>query len=544
MTLLNVIPLKELTFYEVTLAVLLGFALTVACLVVLLGVKAPRLRLWRGAGETCTAQEVRLLFTGERLTEAPEDWRRLLSAVAGQDPALSGVSQGIKGSDWDALRLVLSSRFRGLPLRPAQVTGAPARYLSESTADPALLELRRRGEALAATLRENRAASLSDRYAALDAGRARQLLADRIEALPIPVWTMADGGVVTSDNAAFRQIGDCFAASHEAVAPLLRSADRSDERPAFAYRALLPAQARQPETWVDVSARRSEGAWECAALDVSDLVKAELAQRNFVQTLTKTFAQLSTGLAIFDRDRQLILFNPALLDLTQLSPEFLASRPALSHFFDHLRDRQIMPEPKNYTSWREQLNALVNAAADGRYQDTWSLPNGATYRVTGRPHPNGAVAFLFEDITDHIAMTRRFRQQLSLGQSVLDAFTDAIAIFDGEGLLSHCNRAYHDLFDLDPDGMAPDITAREAHGTWSARALSPRGLDEVLAQLVTRTARDPSRHVLLLDGAGEVECQVLPLVGGAQMVTFGTPPPVTLAVPRADSARTPFISTA
>ena len=40
------------------------------------------------------------------------------------------------------------------------------------------------------------------------------------------------------------------------------------------------------------------------------------------------------------------------------------------------------------------------------------LPNGLTYRVRGRPHPNGALAFLFENISAEISLTRKFRTKL------------------------------------------------------------------------------------------------------------------------------------
>jgi PAS domain-containing protein len=39
--------------------------------------------------------------------------------------------------------------------------------------------------------------------------------------------------------------------------------------------------------------------------EVTGLVRAENAQRKFVQTLTKTFANLTTGLAVFDRNQEL-----------------------------------------------------------------------------------------------------------------------------------------------------------------------------------------------------------------------------------------------
>jgi hypothetical protein len=73
--------------------------------------------------------------------------------------------------------------------------------------------------------------------------------------------------------------------------------------------------------------------------------------------------------------------------LLGLSPEYLSARPTLLSFFDNLRDHQIMPEPKNYRSWRESMAELVNAASEGSYLETWSLPSGLTYRVSGRPHP-------------------------------------------------------------------------------------------------------------------------------------------------------------
>ena len=69
-------------------------------------------------------------------------------------------------------------------------------------------------------------------------------------------------------------------------------------------------------------------------------------QRDFVQTLTKTFAQLSVGLAIFDADRRPVLFNPALGDLSLLPADFLIARPTLFSFLDRLRDNRMIPEPK------------------------------------------------------------------------------------------------------------------------------------------------------------------------------------------------------
>ena len=169
------------------------------------------------------------------------------------------------------------------------------------------------------------------------------------------------------------------------------------------------------------------------AVNVDGLIAAETAQRKFVQTLAKTFAQLSTGLAIFDRNRRLVLFNPALIDLTSLPPHFLSAQPNLQSFFDRLRDNRIMPEPKDYSSWRRQIADLVVKSSDGRYQETWRLPNGLTYRIVGRPHPDGAIAILIEDISVEVSLTQRFKGQLELRNIAMEAMEDALVCFNPMG---------------------------------------------------------------------------------------------------------------
>lgn len=187
------------------------------------------------------------------------------------------------------------------------------------------------------------------------------------------------------------------------------------------------------------------------AEDVTRLVQADSVRNAFVQTLTKTFADLSTGLLVFDRNQRLVLFNPAILDLTCLSAEFLTSRPHMIEFFDALRDQQVMPEPRNYSSWRSQITDMIKSAENGHYSERWSLPHGVTYQLTGRPHPNGAIAFLIEDISDEMALTRRSRSQLVTHQAILDSMTDAIAVIGSDGNLVICNTAFTDCLGFDPE---------------------------------------------------------------------------------------------
>ncbi len=185
------------------------------------------------------------------------------------------------------------------------------------------------------------------------------------------------------------------------------------------------------------------------AKDASAVLDAERELQRFLQTLTDTFAHIPIGLAIFDRSRNLALFNPALADLFELEPEWLARRPGLRTFLDHLRNDGKLPEPKDFKDWRQQIEVLERSAESGNYQEDWHLPNGRVFRVSGRPHPKNAVAFLFEDISKTVAIERSYRTELEHMYNTFDALTSAIMIFDANGQVAFSNQAFADIWGED-----------------------------------------------------------------------------------------------
>ena len=186
------------------------------------------------------------------------------------------------------------------------------------------------------------------------------------------------------------------------------------------------------------------------ALEADELVAAEASLRRFVETLTETFAHLPIGLAVFDKNRRLGLFNPALTELVKIDAVWLAGRPSLRDFLERLRETRQMPEQKDFASFRRKLGELEEGAREGTYEENWQLPSGKIFRVTGRPHPQGALAFLFEDISTAIMLERRYRSELELSQATLDRMAEAVAVFDASGMLVFVNSAFEALWGLDP----------------------------------------------------------------------------------------------
>jgi PAS domain-containing protein len=431
----------------------------------------------------------------------------------------------LQRDDWDntlaALRKYFSFRYAALPAGFAGETDFDATYPARDPSDASLLRVSRRGQTVSLTLTDKTVAEPMPAHLKLYRNRMRALTRWSATTAPYPVWLTDVDGYLLWSNTAYARIEAESGGAREDGRPALPPEgevrglpDREQRRVRF--RPTPDAQER----WFDLTERVFEGTHLFHAIDVTAVVRAEVAQRTFVQTLTKTFAQLSTGLAIFDRNRQLALFNPALIDMTGLTPEYLSGRPGYLSFFDKLRDEKIMPEPRSYSTWRDQILDLIAAAEDGRYQETWTLDNGCTYRVTGRPHPNGAVAFLFEDISAEITLTRRYREQLDLSQAVMESLDDALAVFSPQGVLSYTNESYRDLWQLPEENTSLDQSVRSATGMWQDRCEpSPIWGDfrDFVVGFEERSEWDAS--VRMRDGR-MLDCRFKPLQGGATLATF------------------------
>ncbi len=383
-----------------------------------------------------------------------------------------------------------------------------------------------------------------DQHSLLALTRELDMLRASSENTPFPQWREDQGGGIFWCNRAYLTLADNIAGTEDlrpwppARVFTLEPAGRGSESGTQAlYRSVISLDGDTEQHWFEITETELEqGEKLFTAVPTDRLVKAETSLQEFVTTLTKTFAALPIGLVIFDRARELALFNPALMDLTMLSASFLISKPPMSAFLDRLRESRMMPEPKDYKSWRQQMSDLETAARNGTYEETWELPTGQTYRVTGRPHPDGAVALLFEDISAEISVSRRFRTEIETGQAALDALPQAIAVFNSGGQLMISNTAYTKLWGEDPSTPTGEVSFRNALDSWKSRAAPTPAWDEMHA-LMSWTGRRSGvwrSRITLTDGRSLLT-RMTPIARGATLVDF------TVAAPKANSAPAPVV---
>ncbi len=381
-----------------------------------------------------------------------------------------------------------------------------------------------------APLMSNQTPVSVEQAALKDQVRELATLREVAELSPMLAWRQSTDGSITWANQTYlNMMQSVFPGQTELSPPYRVIFEASDVGQTTPTRRSLTLPGNSAPLWFEVKSMPSKDQQRLNfAFHADPVVQAEQALRNFVQTLTKTFAHLPIGLAIFDRNRQLALFNPALADLTTLEPVWLTARPTLTAFLDRLRECRHVPEPKNYKTWRDRISALEKAAEDGTYEENWPLPTGQTYKVTGRPHPEGAVAFLFEDITSAISLQRQFRSELEVGQSILDSLTGAIAVFSASGELTMSNDSFSTLWGVEPREMLGQMSVTEAVGIWQSACEPSRVWGDLLAFADNSRERIKWGGQVRLKTGAKLEVEVRPLSRGAILCEFTPNPPSVL----------------
>jgi PAS domain-containing protein len=454
------------------------------------------------------------LFDGEALVDCTPGGRAVLAASPAQ------------GTAWIKLIAHLMPTFPEVEAHLARLPSDGAVTLASEVAggQSLMLQAEMRGGLISITLIDpetDSAALGQDPMAHRAMTEELAFLRSMLAQAPVLAWReRADGAVVWANTAYFLKSADILPMGQELSWPLPQLFEKTAINQGVAGQRQKLRLRDGSHSWFDLVSLPDPTGRRVYATPADTAVHAEATLRDFMQTLTKTFAHLPIGLAIFNSQRQLQLFNPALLDLTGLQPDFLSMRPSLVSVLDALRDRNMVPEPKDYRGWRRQIMDLERAASSGAYEETWNLPGGQIYRVVGRPHPNGALALMIEDISNEITRTRRYRADLELGQSVIDSMDEAVVVFSETGQLVMTNAAYARLWGHDPSENLSGGTIRALSGHWRSKS-APNGIwaeaEEFVATIGDR--EHWVREARLLDGR-MLTCRFGPLSGGATLVGF------------------------
>ena len=364
---------------------------------------------------------------------------------------------------------------------------------------------------------------LEDRGARV--ARDAQLTRGLFEALPVPVWFRSADGRIDWVNSAFVRAVDGF--SREDVRTRQIELLESRQRSALAA-SLSTGRIHRERVHVFVGGERRsydlvgvplDGASAMIANDAAALETAQDELSRQIAASDRTLDRVSTAVANFGPDQRLVYCNEAYRQLWKLDADWLASRPKDGEILDRLRERRQLPEEADYRKWKTAV--LDSYSSNAGKEAWWYLPAGRTLHVTIEQRPDGGVGYLFDDVTEKLALENRYNAAVRMQRGTLDTLREGVAVFATDGRLSLFNPSFARLWKLNPNDLAREphvdevvkrcavLFADDATWTTIRRAVTSNASQR---QRVQGTMQRPDNSVVSYAG--------LPLPDGAMLLTF------------------------
>ncbi|MDD7969820.1 PAS domain-containing protein [Roseinatronobacter alkalisoli] len=463
-------------------------------------------------------QDAVFIFRDHVLVDCSDRGRRLLSAISDEN-AVDGES-GAHAGDLDNLLAYLAPHFPDIHQQLAQLAEQGALQLDAT--DESGLSLTARWRSGLAQLRladTNAEGALvaMDRLSYNALHEELRNLRDVTRAAPLLIWQSDEKGQILWANSAYiAALHDSGQTSQQPLTwplpPLFAEQDMSGGRLGLTFNDM--------PRWYSYHSVTAGCMVLHFATPIDAAVQSEFARREMMQMLTRTFATLPVGLALFDADRRLQVFNPALVDLTGLDPFFLAARPDLGQMLYTLRELRMLPEPKDFSTWHDEIVKMEEAAASGSYSEDWHLETGRIYHVTATPQPNGALAFFVQDTTSEATLLRGYRAEIETAQHILDLMPDAVVAFNMAGQAVFANAGYVQLWGRDPCADIADSGIEHAIQDWATLCEKTSFWTRLVGFVADPDTDTELTGTGTLKSGTAIALRAQRLVGGGVVVTF------------------------
>ncbi len=298
--------------------------------------------------------------------------------------------------------------------------------------------------------------NLTVRLTASEVERGR--LGDLLDVSPMPVWRRGPNLDLLWVNKAYTNAVDP-PVGQDVIADQLEL-DR-DSR-SLAERALESKQTQVELRHVVVGGQRRAFDFYAVpmgdgvasfAVDVTDVDETKRLLQKHIDTHEETLHRLPVAVAIFGPDQKLKFSNKEYARLWDLEERWLGTHPSDGEILERLRESRRLPEQRDFASWKKERLALYTSVIDER-EEHWHLPRGSTLRVTCQPHPFGGLIFIYDDVTNQMALERSLNQLSSVQRTTIDHLTEALAVFGTDGRLKLFNKAFAEYWKIDAKALA------------------------------------------------------------------------------------------
>jgi signal transduction histidine kinase len=345
-----------------------------------------------------------------------------------------------------------------------------------------------------------------------------------LDSLPAPVWARDTSGRLSFVNSAYaraveaKNAADAVAREFELLDRAARDEITRTRDASKPYSGRLPAIAAGQRRIFDVVDALGGAGSAGMAIDRTEVetMRAELVR--MIEAHRRVLDQLATGVAIFNADRKLIFYNTAFRSLFDLDAGLLDQTPSDNAVLDMLRTGRKLPEEQDFRQWKSQLHEAYRAVEPKEHM--WHLLDGRTLRVVTTPNPEGGVTYLYDDVTERLALHRRYDALIKVQSETLDHLAEAVAVFGSDGRVRLHNPAFQRMWKLAPETLDqhPHI---EAVTAWCQALHDDNTVWRNLRGTVTAIDnREPIMARIERRDGVMIDMTTMPLPDGATLVTF------------------------
>jgi signal transduction histidine kinase len=412
------------------------------------------------------------------------------------------------------------------------LAGSDATLLSQ-----AIDALSDRGVAFSLTARDRNARAVSIRGRAVG-GMAAVWLEPEVEAksnapdframldaLPIPVWLRDKTLSLIWGNRAF--LAASGAPDVEVATATQIALDKSERDLAGAARS--EGQMLEAKRFAVVGGHRRALAFTHApiesgivgsAIDVTEISNAEARLQQHIDAHADTLDKLATAVAIFGRDQKLTFYNRAFARLWGFAETWLDTHPSDGEILDRLREARKLPEQRDYQVWKRQRLALYEQPGEYLPEELWHVPGGKTLRIVAQPHPFGGLSFLYEDVTEKLALESSYNTLIKVQSATLDTLQEAVAVFGPDGKLKLYNAAFARMWEIEPGELIGEPHISRIAEICLARFGDGHEWQRLVAGISSGSERRRDWGEMERNDKTILALSLAPLPDGATLVTF------------------------
>jgi len=256
------------------------------------------------------------------------------------------------------------------------------------------------------------------------------------------------------------------------------------------------------------------------ALDLTDIEEMRAEVRKHISAHQEVLHQLSTPIVVFGADTRLEFFNNAYAKLFGYEEAWLHTKPTFGDILQDMRERRKLPEYPDFQAFKRGRLQLFNTLLQP-LQELIHQPDDQILRLLIAPHPLGGLLFMYDDVTDKLALERRYNTLIAVQKETLDHLYEGILVLGSDSRLRLSNPAAARIWRVDMADIAPGRHATEILSLVRPSFATEGEWEAFQARLLTIiNQRSPKTGRFSRADRSMIQYAYVPLPDGSHLLSF------------------------